>query len=360
MRGIDLKFDQYPITRKLLWSIGCALVVSLLISSFWLFHEVRELMEQVVERAATNPQRIFEHSEREVLGAIFVPMLVALLSSLGLTFIVVRQVVDPLMRLAQHLKQQKINHLTPFHTSDKTHEIQTIVNSFNELIQKVELAFIREKQFTADVSHELRTPIAGIRLHLELLESSAPEQIKPLIQRLDQMQHSIDQLLTIARTEQTFVSGSLNEIDLVNDVLLCSYKEFEEILSTNSIQLKVDTPESTKIHGEAVLLRLLLRNLIENSSRYADEHTLLEIRIYSHRDVVCLEILDQGPGVDIAQLESLTKAFSRIDQRGKGVGLGLNIVARIAEIHDAELSINNRVDCSGLLIQLRFKNKALE
>lgn len=69
-------------------------------------------------------------------------------------------------------------------------------------------------------SHELRTPIAGIRLNLELLEQQSPQEIMPLIARLDSMQRTIDQLLTMARLEQKMVMGLQTPVDLVNDVIL--------------------------------------------------------------------------------------------------------------------------------------------
>ena len=352
-----MKFEALPLTKKLLWSIGLTMAVTLLVSSAWLFHEVRELMERFVQRAVSDPEKIFEHSEREVFVAIFIPSLIAFSASLFISYLSIRRIVSPLLHLAKHLNEQNVSHLKLFDCQVQTYEIQTISKAFNELIQKMELAFRREKQFTADVSHELRTPIAGIRLHLELLKQDSPNEVEPLIQRLDDMQHSIDQLLTLARIEQRLVTGILTEIDLINEVIRPSLKEFQEILESAQISLVIDVPDVVLLKGEPILLRLLLRNLIENSSRYAHSHSRLEIKVIQVERGVMILLQDEGDGVLNDELQNITQAFKRFDQRGKGVGLGLNIVARIAQIHDAELNIANREDTSGLRVQITFSEK---
>ena len=116
-------------------------------------------------------------------------------------------------------------------------------------------------------------PIAGIRLNLELLALDHPEDINPLIARLDDMQRTIEQLLTMARLEQNMVIGLNNEIDLVTDVLKHAECEFKEILRPVHQSMVLKLPDSARIQGDKTLLMLLIRNLLENCSRYADKNS---------------------------------------------------------------------------------------
>ena len=99
---------------------------------------------------------------------------------------------------------------------------------------------------------------------------------------------------------------------------------------------------------------MLLRNLIENSSRYADPNTCVNIILQEDSDGFHLIVLDAGAGVDETKMDVLTQAFQRFDQRGKGVGLGLNIVARICNLHQAKLNISNNPEPKGMRVEIIY------
>ena len=101
--------------------------------------------------------------------------------------------------------------------------------------------------------------------------------------------------------------------------------------------------------GEAVLLRLMLRNLLENASRYRPEGSEVAVKMQQDQQQVIIEVWDQGPGIEAAAAEELTQAFRRRDQRYGGSGLGLNIVLRIVQMHRGRLELVNREDRSGLI-----------
>ena len=125
--------------------------------------------------------------------------------------------------------------------------------------------------------------------------------------------------------------------------------EREELLLQRQQRLR--WPEGSDIpqQGEAVLLRLMLRNLLENASRYSPENSEVQVKLYRDAQQVTAEVWDEGPGIDAGAAEELTQAFRRRDQRYGGSGLGLNIVLRIVQMHRGTLTLENREDRSGLI-----------
>ncbi|MCY9850822.1 ATP-binding protein, partial [Pectobacterium jejuense] len=90
--------------------------------------------------------------------------------------------------------------------------------------------------------------------------------------------------------------------------------------------------EDITLRGDATLLQLLLRNLVENAYRYSPEESQITVSLNTQQHVE-LQIEDEGPGIDESKVGELSKAFVRMDSRYGGIGLGLSIVTRIAQLH---------------------------
>lgn len=344
------------LSKRLLLSIGTILFITQGTTIIWLLHEIRELLTRAW-RHSNKANLSLEHFDPlnwEALGALIFPALVAFSLSLLVSWILIKRIVSPLNKLTEQLQQRNVEQWQPFESDGRTSEVAEITNALNGLMQKLQQAFARERQFTADVSHELRTPIAGIRLNLELMALEHPQDVVPLISRLDSMQRTIDQLLSMARLEQQIVMGLQTSVDLVQEVILPLQRESAELLQARGITLSFQLPESVRVVGDKTLLSLLLRNLIENSSRYADSDSMVNISLETEADCCRLVITDVGRGVDEAQIAALTNAFQRFDQRGNGVGLGLNIVARVCALHKATLRIENHQQPHGLKVEITF------
>lgn len=351
-----MKSATSNLSSRLLLRIGSILLVTQGTTIIWLLHEVRELLARSMKEGHhTNISLVhFDPLSWEVVGALFFPALIAFSLSLLISWMLIKRVVSPLNRLAEQLQQRNVAQWQPFDGDEHTLEVAEITNALNSLMQKLQLAFSRERQFTADVSHELRTPIAGIRLNLELLALQHPSEIAPLIVRLDSMQKTIEQLLTMARLEQKMVMGLQTSIDIVQDVILPLESELVELLRPRGLALTLQLPDAAFVVGDKTLLSLLLRNLVENSSRYADLNSEMTLTLDHCNGHCVLRLVDIGQGVDEAQIMALTNAFQRFDQRGNGVGLGLNIVARVCALHNAELCIDNHHEPHGLKIEITF------
>ncbi len=356
VRAIDLNNKKSSLSRRLLISLGAIIFITQTITIAWLLHEDRELLERTLRRLGQpeSTLHLLHGTNREMLNALLVPTAIEFLLSLVVAWFMINWIVAPLKKLTDQLQERGVEQWQPFDVGGRSTEVEAITGALNGLMQKLQQAFQRERQFTADVSHELRTPIAGIRLNLELLALQHPAEIDPLIARLDGMQHTIEQLLTMARLEQQMVMGLQAQVDLVQEVILPVQHELTELLRPRMQTITLHLPDSMMVIGDKTLLRMLIRNLVENSHRYADRGSAVSIHLSEVNGCPQLRVQDVGAGVDDAVILSLTNAFQRFDQRGNGVGLGLNIVARVCALHQATLRIENHHEPHGLIVEITF------
>ncbi|MBS7772242.1 ATP-binding protein, partial [Klebsiella pneumoniae] len=133
--------------------------------------------------------------------------------------------------------------------------------------------------------------------------------VAPLVARLDQMMESGSQLLQLARAGQSFSSGNYQHVKLLEDVILPSYDELSTMLDQRQQTLLL--PESAAditVQGDATLLRMLLRNLVENAHRYSPQGSNIMIKLQED-DGAVMAVEDEGPGIDESKCGELSKAF---------------------------------------------------
>lgn len=347
--------------RSLLLMLALILLLTQLISVLWLWHESREQISFLVNETLTAHARneLVDKEIHEAIASLLVPSLVMMSITLIISALAISWIVRPLNQLQQRLENRSADNLMPLSISSNMQEIVSVTSTLNQLFARLNHTIQQERLFTADVAHELRTPLAGIRLHLELMERSGVNEATALIKRVDQLMHTIEQLMLLSRAGQNFASGHYQQLDLVSNVIMPLREELSEMLGSRGQTLIVKQPESAVIHGDAVLLRLLLRNLVENAHRYSPENANITIQLQASPRGVELKVLDEGEGIDESKAGELTQAFRRMDQRYGGSGLGLNIVIRITQLHQGKLILKNRSDRSGLAAQCWLPQNAL-
>lgn len=347
---------RWTLRRRLLLTIGAILVVCQLISVFWLWHESKEQIQLLVESAIHkhNNHKHIEHEVHEAVASLLVPSLVIVGFALLLCLQAVKLITRPLEDLQHELDMRTPDNLQPITLNNPVAEVEAVTSAINQLVARLTLTLDRERLFTADVAHELRTPLAGLRLHLELLEKSHGINVSHLILRIDQMTENVSQLLQLARVAQSFSAGSYQQVMLIRDVILPLQDELQMMLDARQQVLEICMQgEDVAVRGDAPQLRVLLRNLTENAHRYSPEGSTIRLCVENtHAPVLAVE--DEGPGVDEAKSHELSKAFVRMDSRYGGMGLGLSIVSRITQLHDGELYLHNRSPQPGLKAWVRF------
>ncbi|MEB7711567.1 two-component system sensor histidine kinase PmrB [Kluyvera cryocrescens] len=347
---------KWPMRHQLLLAIGVILVVFQLISVFWLWHESKEQIELEVAMLINNHNNAkhIRHEVREAIASLLVPSLVIIGLALYLCLQAVKRITRPLADLQKELDARTPGNLQPIYLQHSTVEVEAVTTAINQLVENLTQTLDRERLFTADVAHELRTPLAGLKLHLELLEKTQHLDLSALVQRLDQMTESVAQLLLLARVGQSFSAGSYQQVNLYSDVVEPLTGELEAMLSARGQKLAIRGSASTlTVSGDATLLRLLVRNLVENAHRYSPQASTitLSLETASHPMLV---VEDEGSGIDESKVGELSQAFVRMDSRYGGIGLGLSIVTRIAQLHEAAFFLQNRDTGTGTRAWVEF------
>lgn len=231
-------------------------------------------------------------------------------------------------------------------------ELHALSSSINNLLERIELALKREKQFTADASHQLRTPLAVIKGTLEVLirkPRSAQEyhnKIQETISEINRMSIIVDQLLLLARFENKELEISADEADLqlVIDDLLYRYRHE---ISEKNISVDIKTETNSKIKTDLHYIDIIFDNIISNAVKYSKENGILTILIH-HKNGLSCEIKDNGIGIPKTYLEQIFVPFSRSENTQEhkipGSGLGLSIVKKAAKALNAKIKVSSIVD----------------
>lgn len=349
------RIDHRSMRFRLILTIGLILLVFQVISVAWLWHESKEQIQFLVE-AQLQKRNMDRHVEREVheaVASLAVPSLVMISLTLLLCYQAVKWITRPLYQLQRELENRSEENLDPIACHSPVQEIDAVTQAINQLVARLNTSLERERLFTADVAHELRTPLAGLRLHLELIERNSDVNVQPLLQRLDQMTNSVSQLLQLARAGQSFTSGTYQNVALIEDVILPMEAELSTMLDAHQQTLTLDLPQDVFVRGDATLLKMLLRNLVENAHRYSPKNSAIALRLASGEQPT-LTVEDEGPGIDESKSGELSKAFIRMDSRYGGIGLGLSIVSRIVQLHRFQFFLENRRDRSGCRAVVKF------
>lgn len=333
--------------RRLMVLLAVILLFFQLISVIWLWHESREQISFLVSEtlSAKSRNQHVEKEIREAIASLLVPSLVMVGFTLLFSFWAVSWITRPLNQLRTSLANRSADNLTPLPMYSDMEEIGAVTTSLNQLLARLDQTIQQERLFTADAAHELRTPLAGIRLHLELMAQSGSPQATTLITRIDQLMHTVEQLLMLARAGQAMASGHYDTVNWSEAIIAPLALENE--VKSHTLIWPQASPQN--VQGDAILLRLMLRNLLENAVRYSPAGTTIEVAMQEVDGGTQVSVSDQGSGIDEAHRQSITEPFRRIDQRYGGSGLGLSIVQRIVQLHRGKLTLENRPE-GGLIV----------
>jgi signal transduction histidine kinase len=216
-------------------------------------------------------------------------------------------------------------------------EVQPLVHAVNQALDRLEEGFRGQREFTADAAHELRTPLAILRTQIDMIADHKLAQ--SLRNDVENMSRLVNQLLEMAELE-SFVIGQDETADLVT-VSTGVAAFLAPLALTNDKRVAVtEARDPVLVHGNPEMLARAVRNLVENALVHTPRGTTVEIQIDPRG---AISVCDRGPGVPLAEREQIFRRFWRRDRRRQGsAGLGLSIVARIAEQHGAQVSVSDR------------------
>lgn len=287
------------------------------------------------------------------LWQLLLPALLGLPTLGAWVWLAIRHGLRPLDVVAEQIAAREPEHLDAVEPATAPVEVRPLVESINHLFARVEQAIEAEKRFTADAAHELRTPLAAL---------AAQAQVALRARDADERRHAIDQLITSSRRGARLVDQLLTlarvdpaeappagtvELDwLARQVCEINGPQAVE----NGVALELDALPTT-VTGDADMLRILLRNLVDNAIRYTPSGGQVTVAVTERT----LTITDTGPGIPAEERDRVFDRFHRLAGQDKeGSGLGLSIVARIAERHGARIQLADGDGGVGLRVTVEF------
>jgi signal transduction histidine kinase len=244
-------------------------------------------------------------------------------------------------------------------------ELHPLVDSFNHVLRQLDEAIEGERRFIGDAAHELRTPLSALQAQAEIaLRATDPQDkevaLKKLLVVAMRITRLSEQLLDLARINAGAKAPLRTQADLSKLVQHVA-QEFEMYASQHQRSLFLDVLPCT-IQCDIDEIGILLRNLMHNAMRYTAEggSVLVRCGYQSHAQAtavpsVYLEVVDDGPGVPDAEREAIFKRFHRVAGTPvRGSGIGLSLVAGIAESHNATVETDTGLDGRGLMVRVVF------
>lgn len=241
-------------------------------------------------------------------------------------------------------------------------ELYTLSETINNLLDRIENAIKREKQFTSDASHELRTPLAVIKGTMEVLirkpreKQEYEEKINFCIREVDRLNNLVDQLLLLARFENQ-KQNIRNEQVYLNSLLLDTIARFSDKIKGKELHIKTNFNDDFYIKSDTYLVSIILSNILSNAIKYSNKSGKIDIELKKDKETVYCSITDNGIGIVAEDLEKIFNSFYRSDVSNhpeiKGTGLGLSIVKRLCDLLSIELSVTSEKS-KGTSINLRI------
>jgi two-component system sensor histidine kinase QseC len=283
----------------------------------------------------------------EIAQNAVLPLAFLLPIMIGLIYFSIRRGLKPLDDLAADVASRTSENLQPLQPASAPLEIKPLVKALNQFLGRLDDTLENERRFTADAAHELRTPLAALKVQAQIgMATKDPAQSRHALAQVvagaDRATHLVEQLLRLARLDPIVKLPAPRQFDLalLANSLVADSREAAGGLGKKLVLAVPD--QAVIVSGDADLMGIALRNLIDNALRYTPQGTSISISVGIEGGMPLLAVVDNGPGVPDEELSRLAERFYRgSDVVVEGSGLGLAIVRRIAELHGARLEMEN-------------------
>jgi len=263
-------------------------------------------------------------------------------------------------QVARRLASPRPDPLAPLDPAQEApRELWPAVEAYNALLQRLDAMQAAQRRFVSNAAHQLRTPLAAMQVELESSLRQRDPQAQQLalsgtLAGLSRLQHLVNQLLLLSRSEDA--QGSALSLQTLDVAVLARgvVERYADRALAAGVDLGYEGPDDgVPVAGDAPLLREALGNLLDNALRYGAEQGVITLAVQRRDDGVQLWVDDDGAGIDATERGRVTERFYRASSQGDGCGLGLAIVAEIAQRHGAALEIGS-APMGGARVGLRF------
>ena len=293
----------------------------------------------------------------EIIKGVMLPQFAILPLAVLLVWLALVRGIRPLSELESRIRARRPDDLSPLDDHAVPQEVAPLVGSVNDLLTRLKDSIATQKRFLADAAHQLKTPLAGLRMQAELAqrEGASEDELKQSLQQIGlasvRATHTVNQLLALARAEGGSAAVAHEPCDLAQ-LTIDAVREAVPAALERGTDLGYEGPEPGAPHlvrlGNPLLLKEMLRNLVENALHYARTPgtgapvVTVRLRANPPGGGLALEVEDNGPGVPPAERDLVFQPFYRaLGTNVDGTGLGLPIVREIAEQHGASVSLTD-------------------
>ena len=299
------------------------------------------------------------HEAERSIGMASLAAALLLAASLAvLALLAVRRGLRPLLRAAALMQSRSLQRLEPLPLSSVPREAAPFVLALNDLFARLQVAASAQRAFVEDAAHQLRTPLSTLRVEAsQALAQPHPPALRPTLERLqaaaERAAHLAQQLLTLARAEGATLGAeaSHRRVDLASLASAAADEWLHPALAAGQ-DLGFEL-QPAAVHGDALLLREMLDNLVHNAILHAGPGAHVTVRTRSAAGQAVLEVEDDGQGMPAAELETVWQRFHRgSGATGLGSGLGLAIVRDIARLHRGEARLQAGAGGRGIVARV--------
>ncbi|MEG0201046.1 MAG: sensor histidine kinase N-terminal domain-containing protein [Comamonas sp.] len=327
--------------------------IDLRVAYIWVRMPLPGEQHALVQVAETREKRSVLATE--IIKGVMLPQFVSLPLAALLVWLALARGIKPLHRLEERIRARKPEDLSPINHKDVPLEVVPLVDSVNDLLERLDDSIATQKRFLADAAHQLKTPLAGLRMQADLAqrEGTSPEEIKRSLMQIGRSSiratHTVNQLLALARAESAVPAMQpCNLVELAAEVVLdCLPRAMDKHLDLGYEGAEAGTP-GVWLNGNPTLLMELIRNLVDNAINYTPSSSsapgVVTVRVLADHfaRVLLLQVEDSGPGVPQTERELVFQPFYRVlGTEADGSGLGLPIVQEIARQHGAQVLLED-------------------
>jgi signal transduction histidine kinase len=290
-----------------------------------------------------------------VLNNLFTVMLIAYPLILLVLFLIARffagrsiKPISSIIDTANFITKDNLKSRIPL--PQNKDELHLLSNTINNLLDRIENAVVREKQFASDASHELRTPLAVIKGTLEVLirKERKPEEYKEKIEfcvsEVNRLNHLVDELLLLARFENQRQNIKLEKVNL-NSLITDVISRNAQAIKEQKMNCKTEFSEEIYVQTDTYLFSIIVTNLLTNAIKYSNKGSNIVVKLYHSDGKAQCDIIDFGIGIPKEDINMIFNQFYRsnstIHPEIKGTGLGLSIVKRLCDLLEIDVKLES-------------------
>ena len=254
-------------------------------------------------------------------------------------------IVDQARRIGQRSLTGRLSH------PGVPDEIGRLVDTLNDMLERLERGIEAQRHFTADASHELRSPLSRLRAELEIAlrrprdAAAYVETLRSALDEVESLTLLVEELLVLARIDAGQERGELERLSLV-ELVRDTMRRLEPVARQRGVRLALDGDAGLQAVSARAAVQLALTNLLDNAIKYSPPGGVVSVSVRADAPAqqAIVRVADHGPGIDPGELSHLFERFYRgawAREAASGLGLGLSLAQAVMHAHGASLAAGN-------------------